>query len=83
MTETKEIVKRRLRGTITSDKMQKTRVVAVTRLKKHPKYSKYYRITTKFKAHDNESQYKTGEEVWIEEGRPMSKEKRWVIVGKI
>ncbi|MEK7094217.1 MAG: 30S ribosomal protein S17 [Patescibacteria group bacterium] len=83
MTEIKKTVKRRLRGIIMSDKMEKTRVVSVTRLKKHPKYSKYYRITTKFKAHDNENQYKTGEEVWIEEGRPMSKEKRWVIVGKI
>jgi small subunit ribosomal protein S17 len=83
MTETRIITKRQLRGLVVSDKMQKTRVVAITRLKKHPKYSKYYRVTKRLKAHDDQDQYKLGDEVVIEEGRPRSKEKRWVIVGKV
>jgi small subunit ribosomal protein S17 len=75
--------KRKIVGIVVSDKMMKTRVVAVTRLKKHPKYLKYYHVTTKFKAHDENNEYKTGDKVTIEEARPMSKEKRWKIVNKI
>lgn len=75
--------KRRLKGVVASDKMKKTRVVSVTRLQKHPKYMKYYKITARFKAHDENEEYKTGDKVVIEETRPMSREKRWKIVGKI
>ena len=74
--------KRTLLGVVTSDKMVKTRVVSVTRLKRHPKYPKYYRVTKKFKAHDAEGSSKVGDEVVIAETRPMSKEKRWVLVCK-
>lgn len=74
---------RSLRGVVISDKMMKTRVVAVERLKKHPKYLKYYRVRTKFKAHDELNEYKTGDHVIIEETRPLSREKRWKIVGKV
>ena len=74
---------RKLTGTVVSHKMQKTRVVAVERLKKHPKYVTYYRVTTKFKAHDENNEYMTGDKVVIEETRPMSKDKRWRIVGKV
>lgn len=73
--------KRKLFGLVVSDKMQKTRVISVTRLKKHPKYLKYYKSTTKFKAHDEKNEYRTGDKVVIEETRPLSKDKRWVIVG--
>lgn len=76
-------MKRTLQGTIISDKMDKTRVVAVSRLKKHPRYKKYYKITRKFKAHDEKNEYKTGDKVVIEETRPLSKEKRWRIIGRI
>lgn len=76
-------MKRTLQGIIISDKMNKTRVVAVTRLKKHPRYLKYYKITRKFKAHDEKNEYKTGDNVVIEETRPISKEKRWRILFKI
>ena len=79
--ETKKI-KRKLTGLVVSDKMQKTRVVAVTRLKKHSRYLKYYKSTSKFKAHDEKNEYKTGDKVIIEETRPLSKDKRWIIVGK-
>jgi len=73
--------KRKLIGTVVSDKMQKTRVVAITRLKKHPKYLKYYKVTSKFKAHDENNEYRTGDKVFIEESRPLSRDKRWTIVG--
>lgn len=76
-------MKRTLQGTIVSDKMNKTRVVAVTRLKKHPRYQKYYKVTRKFKAHDEKNEHKTGEKVIIEETRPLSKDKRWRILSKI
>jgi small subunit ribosomal protein S17 len=75
--------KRKIIGVVTSDKMNKTRVVSVSRLKKHPKYLKYYHVTTKFKAHDEKNEYKMGDKVTIEEMRPMSKEKRWNIIGKV
>ncbi len=73
--------KRKLTGTVVSDKMQKTRVIAATRLKRHPKYLKYYKVTSKFKAHDEKNEYRTGDKVFIEETRPLSKDKRWIIVG--
>lgn len=83
MTETKKISNRQLQGTVVSDKMDKTRVISVERLKKHPKYLKYYRVTKKFKAHDEKNEYHTGDEVSIEQCRPYSRDKRWIITGKI
>ncbi len=70
------------KGVVVSDKMQKTIVVAVTRLRKHPKYKKYYKITKHYKVHDEKNEYHTGDKVLIMETRPMSKEKRWKVVGK-
>jgi small subunit ribosomal protein S17 len=81
--ENKTLKKRSLIGVVVSDKMTKTRVIAVSTLKKHSKYLKYYHVTTKFKAHDEKNEYKMGDKVTIEETRPMSREKRWRIVGKI
>lgn len=66
-----------------SDKMQKTRVVSVERMKMHPRYLKYFKVTQRFKAHDEKNEYKTGDHVILQEGRPLSKDKRWTIVGKI
>ena len=80
-TKTKKI--RKIIGVVISDKMMKTRVVAVASLKKHPKYLKFYKVTTKFKAHDENNEYKTGDTVTIEESRPLSREKRWRIINKI
>lgn len=73
---------KKLIGTVVSDKMAKTRIVAVVRTKTHSRYHKQYKATTRFKAHDEENAYKMGDVVMIQEVRPMSKEKRWVIVGK-
>jgi small subunit ribosomal protein S17 len=74
---------RKLQGTVVSDKMQKTRVVAVEWHKKHPRYGKYFKVTQRFKAHDEKNEYKTGDKVIIQETRPTSKDKRWVIISKI
>lgn len=76
-------ISRKLQGTVVSDKMNKTRVVAVYRLKKHRRYHKYYRVTKRYKAHDEKNEYKTGDKVVIQESRPLSKEKRWKIVERI
>ena len=73
---------RKLQGIIVSDKMEKTRVVAVDRMKKHPRYEKYFTVTERFKAHDEKNEFKTGDKVTIQEARPMSRDKRWTIVGK-
>ncbi|TSC76359.1 MAG: small subunit ribosomal protein S17 [Parcubacteria group bacterium Gr01-1014_33] len=68
---------RKLKGTIVSDKMQKTVVVRVDQLKKHSKYGKYVRISRTLKAHDEKNEYKAGDTVLIQETRPLSKEKKW------
>ena len=73
---------RKLTGVVTSDKMQKTRVVEVARIKTHPKYQKQIRMKTKFKAHEEKNEYKTGDTVTIGESRPLSRTKRWVILGR-
>jgi len=73
-------ISRQLKGLVVSDKMDKTLVVAVTRLKKHPRYKRYYKITKRFKVHDDENQYHIGDKVIIEETRPISKGKRWQVV---
>lgn len=74
--------KKTLKGTIVSDKMDKTVVVAVTRFVKHPKYQKFLKITKKYKAHDEGNNHKMGEIVEIVEGRPISKDKRFSVMSK-
>jgi small subunit ribosomal protein S17 len=64
-------------GRVTSNRMQKTIVVAVESLKRHPIYKRTYKYTTKFKAHDEHNDARIGDIVRIEETRPLSKEKRW------
>ena len=76
-------MKRQLEGTVVSDKMMQTAVVAVSYQKKHPKYLKYYTVTRRFKAQNDNNQYKTGDVVTIEETRPLSKDKYFRIVGMI
>lgn len=76
-------VKRQLKGIVTSDKMDKTVVVKVDRYIKHPKYGKYYTVSKKYKAHDENNIYKTGDTVLIEETKPISKDKAHNAVQKI
>ena len=65
-------------GIVVSDKMDKTVVVKVDRLKMHAKYKKKYRVSKKYKAHDAENEFKIEDKVEIVEVKPMSKEKKWV-----
>lgn len=67
-------------GKVVSDKMDKTIVVEVEYLKKHPLYKKSIRRTSRFKAHDEANESKVGDTVRIEESRPYSKEKTWRLV---
>jgi small subunit ribosomal protein S17 len=67
-------------GIVVSDKMEKTRVIAVERLVQHPLYRRTMRETVRFKAHDESNDTHTGDRVLVMETRPLSKEKRWRIV---
>ncbi len=78
-----EVKHRKLEGVVVSDKMNKTIVVAVERLKLNSKYKKYFKTTTKFKVHDENNEFHTGDKLVIEETRPISKDKRWKVVKKI
>ncbi|OIO50499.1 MAG: 30S ribosomal protein S17 [Candidatus Brennerbacteria bacterium CG11_big_fil_rev_8_21_14_0_20_43_10] len=74
--------KRNFIGTIVSAKMQKTVVVRVDRVTMHPMYHKRVKISKRFKAHYDNGSYSVGDKVTIEEGRPLSKEVRWIIRSK-
>jgi len=80
MTKRTEKVKSMTEGTVVSDKMDKTAVVAVNTLKSHRKYLKKYLVTKKYKAHDPENKCQVGDKVKIVEIRPMSKGKKWAVV---
>jgi small subunit ribosomal protein S17 len=67
-------------GRVVSDKMDKTVVVSVERLRRHPIYKRVVRLSSKFKAHDQDNSAKVGDTVRIEESRPLSREKRWTVV---
>ncbi|MBF7083500.1 30S ribosomal protein S17 [Desulfallas sp. Bu1-1] len=67
-------------GTVVSDKMDKTVVVAVETLVRHPLYGRTIRRTKKYKAHDEENACNIGDRVKIMETRPLSKDKRWRVV---
>ncbi len=76
-------MKHQLTGKVVSDKMQKTVVVMTESLKEHPKYRKRYRVSKKYKAHDEKNECKVGDVVLIEECRPLSADKRWKVAKKI
>jgi small subunit ribosomal protein S17 len=67
-------------GIVVSNKMEKTAVVAIERLVRHPVYKKFIKRTTKLKAHDTNNECQIGDKVKIMETRPLSKTKRWRIV---
>jgi small subunit ribosomal protein S17 len=77
-----ETNKKTLRGTVVSDAMDKTVVVEIGRFVKHPKYKKFYTITKKYHAHDENNQYKIGDTVEIVETRPISKKKSFIVIEK-
>ena len=75
----KSALKRTLTGKVVSDKMDKTVSVLIERLVKHPLYGKIIRRSKKYLAHDETNQAKIGDTVEIQEGRPISKNKSWVL----
>lgn len=75
--------RRTLRGVVLSAAMNKTIVVRVTRVRWHSKYHRQYRVSKKFKVHDEQNTYKIGDMVEFVETRPLSKEKRWRVVKKV
>jgi len=73
--------KKRLIGTVVSDKMDKTVVVLIERTVLHPDYKKYVRRRKRYSAHDEQNACKTGDRVMITESRPLSRTKRWRVSG--
>jgi small subunit ribosomal protein S17 len=72
--------KRTLQGVVVSDKQDKTVVVRVDRRFTHPEMKKTIRRSKKYHAHDEKNEFKTGDTVWIEERRPISRLKRWAVI---
>ena len=77
------MAKKQLVGEIISNKMQKTVVVRVGRIKEHPKYKKRYKLHKKYQAHIEKGEYGVGDKVLIEECRPLSKKKKWRVLKKL
>lgn len=76
----KEIIRKKFSGIVVSDKGDKTIVVKVDSVKIHPKYKKRYAASAKYKVHDENNDFKTGDKVSFIGCRPMSRDKRWRVV---
>lgn len=76
-------ITRSLKGQVLSNKMQKTIVVAIERIVKHPIYGKFIKKTTKLHVHDENNECNIGDEVLIRECRPLSKKKSWILINII
>lgn len=76
-------MRRKLSGVVVSDRMEKTVVVRVERVKVHPRYGKRYQQHKTYKVHDAQNEYKVGDSVVIEETRPYSATKRWRVLRKV
>ena len=75
--------KQSLIGVVVSDKMDKTRVVLVTRFEQHPKYKKYIKRNKRYKVHDAKNEYKVGDRVLIEACAPVSRHKQFIAIEKL
>lgn len=78
----KPVIKKKFKGEVVSDKLDKTIVVRVDRFKIHPHYGKQYRVSKKYKVHDEKNQFKVGEVVEFKECRPLSRGKRWQVISR-
>jgi len=76
------MAKKIFQGQVVSDKMDKTIVVQIDRVKVHPIYKKRYRVSKKYKVQDEKGQAKIGDKVIFEECRPLSKDKKWRLIEK-
>lgn len=74
---------KRFQGVVVSDKMEKTLVVKVVRSKSHRKYHKIYKVSKKYKVHDPKEKFHAGDKVEFVACRPISKEKKWIVVYEI
>jgi small subunit ribosomal protein S17 len=72
--------KRTLQGVVVSDKQNKTVVVRIDRRFTHPIYKKTIRRSKNYHAHDENNEYAPGDVVWIEESKPISKQKHWIVI---
>lgn len=75
-----QVIHRTFTGVVVSDKNDKTVVVKVESVKKHPKYHKRYTVSRNYKVHDEKNEHKVGDKVSFVECRPLSRDKRWRIV---
>jgi small subunit ribosomal protein S17 len=75
--------RRKMVGRVVSAKMQKTVVVEVVTHRRDPLYGKYVRSRARYKAHDEKNELKAGDRVEIQEHRPISREKRWIVTGVV
>jgi len=73
----KKLIRKSFSGVVVSDKSDKTIVVKVDRVKIHPKYHKRYKISRKYKVHDENNEFHIGDKVNFVECRPLSRDKRW------
>lgn len=74
--------KKQLIGTVVSNKMEKTVVVRVDSIKEHPKYKRRFKVSKKYKAHNEKGRLEIGDKLVIRECRPISKDKRWRVIKK-
>lgn len=79
-TEKKEVIVKKFKGVVISDKSDKTVVVNVESIKIHPKYKKRYVVSRHYKVHDEKNECKIGDKVVFVECRPLSRDKRWRII---
>jgi len=79
-TKAPAVMRRKFVGLVVSDKNDKTIVVKVESIKKHPKYHKRYVVSQNYKVHDEKNEYKVGAKVTFVECRPISRDKRWRVV---
>lgn len=75
--------KKKLQGIVVSEKMAKTVVVEVERVKEHPKYKRRFKVHKKYKAHDEKGEFHVGDKVIIEETAPISKDKHFRVISKL
>jgi len=75
-----EVMSRIFSGVVVSDKNDKTIVVKVESVKKHPKYQKRYIVSRKYKVHDEKNEFHVGDKVSFRECRPLSRDKRWRVI---
>jgi small subunit ribosomal protein S17 len=80
LSQAKAVFKKKFNGLVVSDKMDKTIVVRVDRIKKNSKYGKRYATSKKYKVHDGKNRYKEGDKVVFQQCRPISRDKRWRVI---